>query len=420
MGSPTHPTVTITKGEKDLNKGREDAFGDLRAQVPTPLLTQPSHYAANPERHRIYVGGNRQLLQYNSPSQYEHAGDVHRLKPNPGETVAIETAEKPRYTVQFDLEYSFAFGLSQELQAGDLARFGVFDGQNGYFFERRGNQEDRLVDFVVLREGTEVLRRAGVEINREMTAFQRWSLETNWYNVGSQRWKQTYTAGFTQRNEEVATTSIDDGGRGPVLGNLPLRMEVQASGSTTGLVLNAGSFGASVIGNVTSRERQKGGIVEFSCGGTGDWEPLYAFRLDPERAPISAMFGASKILSFSGGETCEVMVCGHDKSKVLGSNGNPIPDSDWGYDNYRSPLTSAVQTATPDKAPNDSGTPVRQAGKTGGWQAEYAVISQGGARIVSTNADPKASIYDRDVYVLWARSLASGTGEFFPAITEEW
>ena len=419
MGFPTHPTVTMVRGEKDLNKGREDAFGDMRAQVPTPLLTQPSHYAANPERHRVYVDGTRQLLQYSSPSQYGHPGDVHRLKPSAGETVAIETAEKPRYTVQFDLEYSFAFGLNQKLQTGDLVRFGAFDGQNGYFFERRGDHGDLLADFVVMRESAEVLRREDVELSRKMTAFQRWALETNWYNVGAQRWKQTYTAEFAQRNDRIAATSVDDG-RGPVTGNLPLRMEVQAGGATTGLVLEAGSFGATVIGNVTSRKRQKGGIVTFSYGGSGDWEPLYAFRLDPERAPISAMFGSSKIFSFDGSENCEVMICGHDKSKVLDSNGNPIPDGDWAYDNYRSPLTSAVQTVRPTEAPNSDGTPVAQAAKTGGWQAEYAVLSQGGASIESTDAQPMASIYDRDVYVLWARSPSAGNGEFFPAITEEW
>jgi hypothetical protein len=401
-------------------KGREDGFGDLRAQVPTPLLTQPSHYQANPERHRVYVDGTRQLLQYNNPSQYEHANDVHRLKPGAGETVAIETADKPRYTVQFDLEYSFAFGINQALQTGDAVRFGAFDGQNGYFFERRGDHGQLLADFVILREGTEAVRRQDIEFYRAITAFQRWSLETNWYNVGAQRWKQTYTSNFAQLNDSVTTTSVDDGGRGPTTGNLPLRMEVQAGSSTTGLVLEAGSFGASVIGDVTSRERQKGGIVEFSYGGSGDWEPLYAFRLDPDRAPITAMFRDSKILSFSGSETSEVMIRGHDKSKVLDSNGNPIPDGDWGYDNYRDPLTSAVQTASPTEAANSNGTPVAQATKAGGWQAEYAVLSQGGNTIESINAKPRASIYDRDVYVLWARSQTTGTGEFFPAITEEW
>jgi len=406
------------------SKGREDAFGDLRAQIPTPLLTQPSHYEANPERFRVFVDGTRQLLQYNDPDQYEHAKDVHRLMPNAGETVTIETAEKPRYTVQFELEYSHAFGLNQPLQPGDAARFGAWTDLNGYYFERTGDHGQLLADFVILREGSEVLRREDIEFYKALTNFQRWALTTNWYNVGAQEWYQTYTANFTQLNDSVTTTSIDDGGRGPVTGNLPLRMEIEASGSTTGLELNAGSFGCAVAGNVTERERQKGGLVEFSYGGSGDWEPLYAFRVDPARAPVSAMFRDSKILSFDGDGTCEIMIRGHDRSKVLDGNGDPIPDGDWGYDNYRDSLTSAIQTVVPAEAPNSSGTPVAQATKAGGWQAEYAAYSASGGffntTIQSVDAEAKALIYDRDVYVMWVRSPVAGDGEFLPAISEQW
>lgn len=411
----------------DPSKGQTDAFQDLRVQAGKNLISVPSHYKANPERNRLFVDGQRQNFQYGFPSQYEFADDVHLLKPNAGETVTFETAEKPPYTVQFEIEYSFAFQLNQALQNdGDLFRVGPFDSTRGYFLEKDHEHDPLKADFVIRRASSEVLRREDIDIEHLLTDFTLWEVVTNWYNVGNQRWKQSFTDNFIQEYIEITKTSIDGGGRGPEQGNLPLRYQIQASPSTSGLILEAGSMGAMAVGDVDVRERQKGGIVQLTYGGSGDWEPIQVWRINEDKGPVQGSAAEAEVLGFTGTGDAEVALRSHDPSLVLNGSDNPIPDGDFEYDEYRSSASSAITTATTvAKAPDENGNPVETATNPGGFLTEYAARTEEGG-VFSTGSGEQAGvgikspIYSRDYVVAWGKAPEAGDIKFFPALGERW
>ena len=113
-----------------------DLFGKGISDITTSRLNIPSAYEYNPERLRLEVDGQVVQPEYDSVPQYNHTGKVHELIPqSAGETVALQSAERPSYVVQYESAASFAFAASKK--AGDLVgddriRVGRHDGGEGW------------------------------------------------------------------------------------------------------------------------------------------------------------------------------------------------------------------------------------------------------------------------------------------------
>lgn len=421
-----------SEGEKvdvvdDLNEeASRDAFGKLIADGTRNKLDIPSHYPYNPERWRIFKNGTRQLKQYNAVSEYNHATDVHELSPSGGDTIVFESAERFRYVVQFELSSTFALSTNQALNSGDKVKFGQFDGSDGWFIEHTGDQDSTTATLVILRNGTRKVEN-DIGLSKDLTNFTRFELLLNWYGVGRVRARQTYTEDDTQVNDVLGTASVDDGTRGPQVANLPLRYEVQAASGTSGLTLNAGSLAGVVLGDVAGVNRRKVSRNAINYGNTnGNWEPLLALRVDPDRSITNVDILNLEVLSFGGNADIQLVMQSHDPSKVHESDGTELDDADYSTPTVHNSENSVIEesTAVTDAA-DESGTITSGVStSSGGYQLAYASLESGGNR----SADPrsvtsrlqKRPLYGRDVAVVWAKAGATGDVTFGKTVNEEW
>lgn len=399
-------------GSQPLLSQWSDSFGKQIADSTANKLDIASHYPYNPERHRLFVNGSRVFPEYGSVSQYNHATDVHELTPAAGETVVMETMERPRYVVQYEIAASWAFSISQSLQSGDRLRFGLFTENNGWFFEQNDTHSDSECDLVVRRNSSEVVRES-TELPNPTTEFTRPELYTNWYNVGRQRWVQTYTEDGTQYNKEVGKTSVDEG-RGPQVGNLPLRFEVTAGSGTSNLTLNAGSLGFVVLGNVNQTTRQKTHTFSGTISTTGTWVPLNAIRIDPDRYIVNAQVRNTDVVQFSGSGNILVMPISVDPGNTDAS-GFSAPE-EMSASNSVIQSTSSVTTF-----PDSTGTAVSSASNPGGYQLGFGswYSSGSGSRttIASGSTTRKRALSDRDICVFLGN--ASTTGDYSVEVVTE-
>lgn len=76
-----------------------DAFGNSLTQNTQVKADLPGHYPYSPERWRVLVDGQRQLIQYGSIAQYEHVDDVHRLTPQTSARRSTPTAINSRMRI---------------------------------------------------------------------------------------------------------------------------------------------------------------------------------------------------------------------------------------------------------------------------------------------------------------------------------
>jgi len=125
----------------DVLGDAQDAFDNLVTNR-TNVLDLASHYPYSPERWRLFADGARIFPEYEAAiddlPQYEHAEDTHDLSPAAGETVTLESAERPRYVVQYELASTAAVSANQSLQGDDRVRVGLYDGSDGWYVEHRG------------------------------------------------------------------------------------------------------------------------------------------------------------------------------------------------------------------------------------------------------------------------------------------
>lgn len=400
--------------------GYEDAFGKLIADGTTNEIDIASHYPYNPERWRLFVGGTRQFPEYGSVSQYNHASDVHELKPASGETVVLQTAERPRYVVQYELNASWACAINQSLASGDQIRIGLFDDNDGWFLEHNGDHaDDKTVDLVVKRSGSEKVRTSHT-LPKPITNFTRLELRTAWYNIARQLWKQTYTSNGVQKNREIGRTSIDDGTKGPAAGNLPLRFEVTASGSTSGLVLEAGSTAIVTEGSVSGITREKTAEIKTSdttIDATGTWVPIAAIRRDTNRKIISTEITDITIAEFTGSGDVRLMAIAVDASETDASGFSTPPE-------HNSTNSVVEQTQSVTTFPDNSGTVGGSASNPGGYQLGYAALYTSGQGSKTENerlaSAKKRSVADDDVIVLIANATAQGDITLNYTVEQDW
>lgn len=428
---PTDPTARrvhdsnyVLNELKRLFVESKDVFDKQIADGTANQIDLASHYPQNPERWRVFVDGSRQLLQYTSIDQYTHTGDVHELSPNAGETVTFESTERPRYVVQYETAVTWAFAVTQSLQSGDRIRIGLFDDDDGWFFEHTGAHADQEGDFVVRRNANEVARTSDQDIAAAVTRFARFALGTGWYDITRQEWKRSFSEDGEQRNPTVGRTSVDDG-RGPAKGNLPLRFEVTASDTTTDLTLEAGSAALVTLGAAEPITRTKGENSEGSIDVSGEWVPVEAYRVDPGRKIVNTQVLGFTLRKTTTSADTFLLFQVFDPSNVQDANGNELTDADFDPPNPMSGSNSVVQSSQAvDQVANADGVVSTSVADPGGYQLQtssiYTGSGQSRTQSVNTFGVPKRELSSRDVGVVLAKSNSTGDISYDIRFEQDW
>jgi hypothetical protein len=384
---------------KTLQRKNNDAFGNSILNR-TNVLDLAAHYPYSPERWRIFVDGSRVFPEYTSVSQYTHDTDRHLLQPAAGETVVFESAEKPRYVVQYELACTLTFALNQSLQSGDSLVVGLYDGSDGWYMEQDGTHNDDEADFVTERSGTEVYRQENLDIYRATTQFARLRLQSAWYDIARQKWSRS----FPELNNNTDAFAEQEN---------PVNYEIQASDSTTGLELEAGSAAQVNLGTTTALTRNKIATETFNIGTSGTWLPQFCLRIDPDNPNVNIQLSDVAIIEQETQSDVRVSAQACDPSNVLDSGGNELTSSDYSTPEILSDTNQALQISTAvEQFPNSSGTTVTSTDTPGGWQVGYDSLytAQGNntADQAAGNIASKRPIYSQDVIVFIAN--AGGTG----------
>jgi hypothetical protein len=392
-----------------------DAFRNVYT-TRTNVLDIASHYPYNPERLRLFVDGSRVFPEYNSVSQYNHAGDVHEISPAAGETVAFRTAERPRYVVQYELATTFACNLNKaggDLQGDDRFRAGLWDGTDGWYLEHNATHEADKADFVEVDDGTETYREEDIDVLVPFTRFARFKLQTGWYKVTRQKWERSYSSNGHQINDVILNASSDDN-NGPTTGNLPVRYEIRADSNTSDLRLDAGSVAQVNLGRTTSLTRNKVDEETVNVDDTNTWIPLFAVRTDPNRNIVNTQFTDLAISEFGGNADIRVSVNSFAAQNVADVNGNQLTDSDFSTPPLFNDTNNVLEVSEAvDQVVDSTGTLQSAMANPGGFQIGFDALNTGGGNTVTDNAPgPVASkrpLYPQDIAVVLAN--AGGTGD---------
>jgi len=396
--------------------GWADSFGN-QVSARTNLIDLAAHYPANPERWRMFIDGTRQLLQYTDPSQYNHASDVHEISPASGEEVVFLSSERPRYTVQYELAATWAFSVNQALEGDDTLKVGLYDGTDGWYLEHRGDHPDSQTgDIVTERGGSVVNRVEDVDLHIPVTEFARLKVQTGWYNITRQVWERSFSEDGEQNNPVITKTDMG-GDRGPETGNLNLYFSIEADASTTGLTLNAGSAAQVNLGTTVPFLRQKTQSFEATIANADTWEPIYAFRVDPDREIVNVQVVNLDIVDVSDtGADVKAMVMSFDQSKTDASG--------YGTPAEHSAKNSVIEEASSVSTfPDSTGTEVSTASNPGGYQLAYSSVysSGAGANTVTRTGSRtrKRPLFNGDIGVVLAYSDTASVDVTAEVVTEQ-
>lgn len=381
-----------------------DAF-ENQVGSRTNVLDIAAHYPYSPERLRLFVDGSRVFPEYGAVSQYDHTDDTHDLQPAGGETVTLESTERPRYVVQYELAATWAFAVNQDLATGDSIRVGLYDGTDGWYMEHTGAQSPTAADFVLERNGSEVYRESDVDIHKTVRTNARLKLQTGWYDVTRQRWERSFPSNGGQQNPVIGEFSADDE-RGSRYGNLPLHFSVTAAAGTSGLTLHAGSAAQVNLGRTTSFTRAQTAMLSgLSIGSTGTWVPLAALRIDPDRHIVNTQLTVLQPMEYSEAADVQLMALAVDPSNTDASGWTTPPEHS--AENSVVEYTESVSTL-----PDSTGTVGPSATAPGGYQVGYGSLytSGTGSKMAQSTANrtPKRELSGRDVVLLVGTSDTTG------------
>lgn len=413
----------------------DDAFGNRIVQNTINEADIAGHYPYSPERWRVFVNDDRQLLQYNSVPEYTDATDVHRLMPQAsGDVVKMRTTERYRYVVGYVLEWSGALETNQPLQSGDAVAFGYGDADfenstddtpgpnaDGWFFYWTSDHAAGEVTIAQYRAGVAQDEKV-VQAEKALDTFARYEGRTNWYSVGRTRFAQTYTYRGTQTNEDLGRTSKDNG-RSALIGNHPLMASVKAGDGAGSLEIQLGSVGLKTLGGVSPITRQKTHTWSADVSTTGTWVPIHAMRVDPDRQLVNLQLTNTDIVSYSGSGNVQITAQLFDPSNVLDADGNELADADFSAPGSQSPTNSVLEVSDAvDQVPDDTGTVATSVTNPGGYQVGYGSWYESGSgsktAVSSGSATRKREVDSNDIAVLLAKTTDGGTiaGE---SITEQ-
>lgn len=401
-----------------------DAFGNLITSR-TNVLDLGAHYPYSPERWRVFVDGSRVFPEYGSVAQYTHDTDVHRLQPGAGETVVFESAERPRYVVQYELAATWAFAVNQQLTGDDRIRVGLYDGTDGWYMEQRGDHADaQTADFVLERAGSEVYRETDIDIHKPSTTWARLRLKTGWYDITRQEWQRSYPDAGTQENPVIGTFSADET-RGSRTGNLPLHYEVTADAEVSGLELEAGSAAQVNLGTTTPFTRVKTAEFTATVPTADTWVPIHAFRIDPAREIINTQLRTTDVVEFDGSGDVRVMPRAFSPANLADSGGGALVDGDFSTPAEHSASSSVVEsTSAVAQFPDSTGAVDTSTDTPGGYQLGFASWWSTGSGSKTSQeggtSTPKQGLYRGDVCVFLANATVSGDVTVEYVVEEDW
>lgn|GEM_PF-2904747 len=401
-----------------------DAFGnDISAR--TNVLDVAAHYPYSPERWRLFADGSRIYPEYeagiNDLPQYTHDEDTHDLSPAAGETVTLESAERPRYVVAYELAVTWAFQTNQSLTGNDRIRIGAYDGTDGWYLEHRGDHPDDMTgDAVLERAGSEIYREEGVPLREAVTTLARAKLQTGWYEITRQDWERSYSNDGDQENSTIVTASVDDA-LGPRTGNLPIHFSVTADASTSDLVLSAGSAAQVNLGTTTPQTRTKPPEpFEDTVGSTGAWVPLRAFRVDPNRQIVNTQLKELTALSYTSDATVTVAISAFPNAKVSFSGGDS-----WETPSPLTPTSSVIETRSDISTIVDrSGASASTATEPGAFALSSSTLTptgkefKGGAS--SDTSNDKRNVPRDDIAVAMGKAGTTGDVLYATDWEEDW
>ena len=408
---------------RDIFLNSSEAFDKIIADGTTNQADIASHYPLNPQRRRLYDNGNRVNFQYGEGADsYTDELDVHVLTPGGGDTLKLQTTERFRYVVQYVGEWSQALSINQELQGDDELRVlfegdpvpenaGAIEDGHGYIFRA----DESLV--ATWRDGN-IIASEEVELDRPLTDFTILSCRYNWYNVGNNVYRQTYTDDGDQINSEVARTSID-GGRGERIGNGRITVEVKTDSTTENLEVDVGSCGYVILGDVDSITRTKTtGHFGLNHSGSGEWEALLAIRIQDGKEQVNTNITNMQILDVDGDSELIAVSVDPDLTDASGFDPSPEFDDD---------STSTENTTNVNEFPDgdgvvQEGTPASTT-NPGGYQIGYAAaadVGGPGAGVEITSETPTETIHDTDVVLLLGKTNSDTTFDVVYTTRQEW
>jgi hypothetical protein len=397
------------KSDNDLLKrqdkrqiGWTDNFGNQVAQAITNSVDVPSFNPFNPERLRYFKNGTRiRDRNLSGEATFTDREQDYLLEPASGDTLRLQTAERPRYIVGTDVSGSLAGHQQVALQSGDTWTCGLSDLQspeNGAFFEINGDSPNRIV---LLRGGTEVASKEWTYPNGlDETNAIRYEIVYNWYGVGPYDFKLFYTddtkADGKQAVTEIVGTLSVSGSRSTNDGNFHIFQKIDATSSN--LEYAAGSMGFLIFSNAKASDRSKTSrLTGLSYSGSGNYEPLAAVRIDPPRGNIFAELAG--IEAVPSGGTGELL------ASVMPQSETDASDGDFSAPVQHGQTNSVIQeTTTITKFTDSSGTLTTDAADSTGYQVGFYatdVASQGSAKArQASRARAVRPLYEDDVAVM--------------------
>ena len=416
--TPGSSTSNIFRIARRL-RNSSDAFGKLIADGTTSNLDLTSAFRYSPESWRLYEEGTRVDLRYgDGDSLFRDERDVNVLTPGANNTLTFQTAKRLRYIVQYEAVWSQALQINRPLEADETVRV-YFDGSKpaDVFLEDAHGLEvtsDGAVLFIN-RNGTRI-EEEPVELARPLTEWTLYQIPFNWYGVGPYEFNQSYTEDGEQINETVGVVSVE-GDRPSRSPNGRITTEVE-TGASDDLEVEVGSAGFVIQGGqVTPRARQKSTVVEgLSHSGSGEYEPAFAFRVDPDNNLVTMQL--TRVIPTDFDEDLEVNVIAAEPDLTDATGWETAPEQDSS--------ASAMQvTEDITEFPDNDGDQVTSAAAPGGYQIGFAtsnVEGQGaGRREAGIGIERQREIHDTDIAVVLIRSDVEDSDiriEF--DVTQEW
>lgn len=378
-------------------KNFTDAFGNQVSRGTVNRLDLPADKSFSEERFRLFQDGERVNINYGEGADVlEDLPDVYQVTCPENTEMIFRTAQKQRYVVGFEAEWSNSFEMNRSLQGSEyvevmLTADNSFSNGHGIRFE-----SDKVLMFE-RRDGVNVAEKE-LSPDTSLKDFKRLEHRYNWYNVGNYKAKETFTVNGEQFNKELNRISVD-GGRGSKtsLGYVATRFYREPG--TEPLILDHGSLGFNILGDVTATTRGKAAVLRgLEYTSSPDYEPLFALRIDPKNSNVTAELDMVQNLEGPQGEVVAIAV----DPELTDANG-------WETPNENTALNNAVQfTENVSTFPDNNGDEVTSTGNPGGFQVGLAtteIQGQGGnERRTGTARVRKRPLFSDDVVVVLARA----------------
>jgi hypothetical protein len=411
-----------------------DSFGKQVSSTRNKL-DLPSHYDINPERFRVRENGTR--VEATESTFVIDGDDSFDLAPGVGNSVSFYTAERPRYVVNYESESSWACQTNEPLEAGDTLEIGLRDyetNENKVFFEfTEGDTRDTNLDVVVQKNGSELKRRT-VDLDEVAPGFDitqpfRPYIDFNWYGVGPYKFGVTYTDSAAKPGEKQYNKLTDElaitGETSTSEANFHLYFSFDQA--TEGKVVNAGSCGYILKGTPDATTRAKAArFTELPYGGSGEYEPILAIRVDPERANVFSEVTESEIIFNAGDGEMLIISCSPNLTDAdfitdpTGDGATTGPVSPPQHNSTNSVIQYTTDVTTfPDQDNNIVTTTL----DPGGYQISFSSSDAPGqgtsATRASSNLQRKRPLHSDNVGILLAKRDTSQSTDVNPIFETE-